>query len=135
MITFSDPAPYLTASETDVIIPEGGEMSVTVSATGLEGVITYMISKTSGTASVASDTDGDMVTITASGEGSAMVSVTASAGGMTTEAVDILFRAMPTVGSDMRLRLWFRKLLFPAVRQWSLRLVSPKVPRLRSMSR
>ena len=30
-----------------------------------------------------------------------MVSVTASAGGMTTEAVDILFRAMPTVGSDM----------------------------------
>ena len=100
MLTFSDPAPYLTASETDVIIPEGGEMSVTVSATGLEGVITYMISKTSGTASVASDTDGDMVTITASGEGSAMVSVTASAGGMTTEAVSILFRAMPTVGSD-----------------------------------
>ncbi len=100
MITFSDPAPYLTASATDVIIPEGGEMSVTVSATGLEGVITYMISKTEGTASIASDTDGDMVTITASGEGSAMVSVTASAGGMTTEAVDILFRAMPTVGSD-----------------------------------
>ena len=29
-----------------------------------------------------------------------MVSVTASAGGMTTEAADILFRAMPTVGSD-----------------------------------
>ncbi len=101
MITFSDPAPYLTASATDVIIPEGGEMSVTVSATGLEGVITYMISKTSGTASIASDTDGDMVTITASGEESAMVSVTASAGGMTTEAVDILFRAMPSVGSDM----------------------------------
>ena len=41
-----------------------------------------------------------MVTLTASGEGSAMVSVTASAGGMTTEAVDILFRAMPSVGSD-----------------------------------
>ena len=100
MLTFSDPAPYLTASATDVIIPEGGEMSVTVSATGLEGVITYAISKTSGTASVASDADGDMVTITASGEGSAMVSVTASAGGMTTKAVDILFRAMPTVGSD-----------------------------------
>lgn len=100
MITFMNPDPYLSASATDVIIPEGGEMSVTVSATGLEGVITYMISKTSGTASVASDTDGDMVTITASGEGSAMVSVTASAGGMTTKAVDILFRAMPTVGSD-----------------------------------
>ena len=99
-ITFSDPDPYLTASETDVIIPEGGEKSVTVSATGLEGVISYTISKTSGTASVAADTDGDMVTLTGSGEGSAMVSVTASAGGMTTEAVDILFRAMPTVGSD-----------------------------------
>ena len=100
MITFSDPAAYLKADNDDVVIPEGGSASVTVSATGLEGVITYMISKTSGTASVASDTDGDMVTITASGAGSAMVSVTASAGGMTTKAVDILFRAMPTVGSD-----------------------------------
>ena len=101
-ITFSNPAPYLTSDPdpADVIIPEGGEMSVTVSATGLEGVISYMISKTSGTATIAADTDGDMVTITASGEGSAMVSVTASAGGMTTEAVDIIFRAMPSVGSD-----------------------------------
>ena len=99
-ITFSNPPPYLTASETDVIIPEGGDYSVTVSATGLEGVITYAISRTSGTATVAADTDGGMVTLTASGEGSAMVSVTASAGGMTTEAVSILFRAMPSVGSD-----------------------------------
>jgi hypothetical protein len=96
-ITFSNPDPYLTASETDVIIPEGGEASVTVSATGLEGVISYMISKTSGTAAIAADTDGGMVTLTASGEGSAMVSVTASAGGMTTEAVDIIFREMPSV--------------------------------------
>ncbi len=99
-ITFSNPDPYLTASEADVIIPEGGDYSVTVTATGLEGVITYMISKTSGTATIAADTDGGMVTLTASGEGSAMVSVTASAGGMTTEAADIRFRAMPTVGSD-----------------------------------
>ena len=99
-ITFSNPDPYLTASETDVIIPEGGEKSVTVSATGLEGVIVYQISKTEGTAAIAADTDGGVVTLTASGEGSAMVSVTASAGGMTTEAADILFRAMPTVGSD-----------------------------------
>ena len=73
---------------------------MTVSATGLEGVITYAISKTSGTATIAADTDGGMVTLTASGEGSAMLSVTASAGGMTTEAVSILFRAMPSVGSD-----------------------------------
>ena len=98
-ITFKNPPPYLMASEGgDVIIPEGGEKSVTVTAVGLEGVITYMIKKTSGTAAVSSDSDGDMVTLTASGEGSAMVSVTASAGGVTTEAVDILFRAMPTVG-------------------------------------
>ena len=96
-ITFSNPDPYLTASETDVIIPEGGEASVTVSATGLEGVITYAISRTSGTATVTANTDGGMVTLTASGEGSAMVSVTASAGGMTTEAVDIIFREMPSV--------------------------------------
>ena len=98
-ITFSNPDPYLTASEPDVIIPEGGDYSVTVTATGLEGVITYVISKASGTATVDADTDGGMVTLTASGEGSAMVSVTASAGGMTTEAVSILFRAMPTVES------------------------------------
>ncbi len=99
-ITFSNPDPYVKADATDVIIPEGGMKSVTVTAVGLEGVVTYAISKTSGTASIASDTDGDMVTITASGEGSAMVSVTASAGGMMTEAISILFRAMPTVGSD-----------------------------------
>ena len=99
-ITFSNPDPYVKADATDVIIPEGGMKSVTVTAVGLEGVVTYAISKTSGTASIASDTDGDMVTITASGEGSAMVSVTASAGGMTTEAISILFRAMPTVGSE-----------------------------------
>ena len=97
-ITFMNPDPYLTASEKDVIIPEGGEKSVTVSATGLEGVISYMISRISGTATVTANTDGGMVTLTASGEGSAMVSVTASDASFTTEAVDILFRAMPTVG-------------------------------------
>ena len=98
-ITFSNPDPYLTSDPdpADVIIPEGGEASVTVSATGLEGVISYMISRTSGTATVTANTDGGMVTLTASGEGSAMVSVTASAGGMTTEAVDIIFREMPSV--------------------------------------
>ena len=100
-ITFSNPDPYLTASETDVIIPEGGEYSVTISATGLEGVISYMISRTSGTATVNANTDGGMVTLTASGEGSAMVSVTGTgADGTSTEAVSILFREMPSVGSD-----------------------------------
>ncbi len=95
-ITFSDPDPYLTASETDVIIPEGGEKSVTVTATGLEGAITYAISS-SGTATITADTDGAMVTITGSGEGSATVEVSASGASNT---VSILFRAMPTVGSD-----------------------------------
>ncbi len=98
-LTFTDPDPYLTASEDDVIIPEGGEKSVTVSATGLEGAITYAISS-SGTATINADTDGDMVTITGSGMGSATVTVTASDADDTTEAISILFRAMPTVGSD-----------------------------------
>ena len=99
-ITFMNPDPYVKASESDVIIPEGGMKSVTVSAVGLEGVISYTIKKTSGTASISSDADGDMVTLTGSGMGSAMVEVTASAGGVTTETISILFRAMPTVGSD-----------------------------------
>lgn len=100
-IAFSNPDPYLTADNDDVVIyPEGASVSVTVTAVGLEGVISYVISKTSGTASIASDTDGDMVTITASGSGSAMVSVTASAGGMTTEAKSIRFRETPTIGAD-----------------------------------
>ena len=98
-LTFTDPDPYVTASEEDVIIPEGGEKSVTVTATGLEGAITYAISS-SGTATINSATDGAMVTITGSGEGSATVTVTASDASFTTEAVSILFRAMPTVGSD-----------------------------------
>ena len=98
-LTFTDPDPYLKSDPdpADVIIPEGGMNSVTVTAVGLEGVVTYAI-ESSGTATINADTDGDMVTITGSGEGSAMVSVTASGGGMTTEALDILFRAMPTVG-------------------------------------
>jgi hypothetical protein len=98
-LTFTDPDPYLTASEEDVIIPEGGMKSVTVMATGLEGAVTYAISS-SGTATINADTDGAMVTITGSGMGSATVTVTASDASFTTEAVSILFRAMPTVGSD-----------------------------------
>ena len=100
-LTFMDPDPYLKSDPdpADVIIPEGGMSSVTVTAVGLEGVVTYAI-ESSGTATITADTDGDMVTITGSGEGSAMVTVTASGGGMTTESISILFRAMPTVGSD-----------------------------------
>ena len=98
-ITFMDPDPYLTASEEDVIIPEGGMKSVTVMATGLEGAVTYAISS-SGTATINADTDGAMVTITGSGMGSATVTVTASDASFTTEAVSILFREMPSVGSD-----------------------------------
>ena len=72
-ITFMNPGPYLSSDPdpADVIIPEGGEASVTVSATGLEGAVTYQISRTSGTATVTANTDGDMVTLTASGAGGA----------------------------------------------------------------
>ena len=98
-LTFSNPDPYLKASEEDVIIPEGGMKSVTVMAVGLEGAITYAISS-SGTATINADTDGAMVTITGSGMGSATVTVTASDASFTTEAVSILFREMPSVGSD-----------------------------------
>lgn len=95
-LTFMDPDPYLTASESDVIIPEGGMKSVTVSATGLKGAVTYAISS-SGTATINADTDGAMVTITGSGTGSATVMVTASDASFTTEAISILFREMPSV--------------------------------------
>ena len=95
-LTFMDPDPYLTASENDVIIPEGGMKSVTVSATGLKGAVTYAISS-SGTATINADTDGAMVTITGSGTGSATVMVTASDASFTTEAISILFREMPSV--------------------------------------
>lgn len=95
-LTFMDPDPYLTASESDVIIPEGGMKSVTVSATGLKGAVTYAISS-SGTATINADTDGAMVTITGSGTGSATVTVTASDASFTTEAISILFREMPSV--------------------------------------
>ncbi len=99
-LTFMDPDPYLTASETDVIIPEDGMKSVTVSATGLEGAVTYAISS-SGTATINADTDGDMVTITGSDGGAAgsetVVKVTASDASFTTEEISIKFRAMPSV--------------------------------------
>ena len=100
-ITFMNPPPYLEADNSDVIIPTGGEVTVTVTATGLEGEITYVISKTSGTAMVDAVTEGSMVTLTASGEGSAMVSVTGSDAMMTTDPITIIFREMPTVAADM----------------------------------
>ncbi len=105
-LTFMDPDPYLTPSESDVIIPEGGMKSVTVSATGLKGAVTYAISS-SGTATINADTDGAMVTITGSDGGDAgsetVVKVTASDASFTTEAVSIKFRAMPRVsgGADV----------------------------------
>ena len=100
-LTFTDPDPYLKSDPdpADVIIPEGGMNSVTVTAVGLEGAVTYAIQST-GTATINAVTDGNAVTITGSGEGSATVTVTASDASFTTKAVSILFRAMPTVGSD-----------------------------------
>lgn len=103
-ISFVNPAPYLTADPeiADVIIPTGGMATVTITATGLGDGITYTFTEVSGTATVNADTDGAMVTLTGSGEGSAEVTLKAvdSAGGETGE-LKVIFRAMPTVTTDM----------------------------------
>ncbi len=104
-ISFVNPAPYLTAENTDVIIPEGGEATVTVMATGLGADISWTVSEVTGMATVNIDTDGATATLTAedSDDLSAISTVTliASDGTMTTDAKTITFRAMPTVATDM----------------------------------
>ena len=101
-ISFVNPAPYLKADNADVIIPTGGEATVTVTATGLGDGITYTFTEVSGTASVNAVTDGAMVTLTGSGEGSAEVTLKAmDSDGKETSALKVIFRAMPTVTTDM----------------------------------
>ena len=100
-ITFMDPRPYLTADDYDAIIPVGGEVVVTVTATGLDDdSIVYTFSEVSGTATVNTDTDGATVVLTGSGEGSASVTLFAYDDTNSTEPVTIVFRAMPTVSSE-----------------------------------
>ncbi len=101
-ISFVNPPPYLTADDADVIIPAGGEAVVTVTATGLGDGIKYTFTEVSGTASVDAQTDGAMVTLTGSGEGSAEVTLKAmDNSGAETSPLKVIFRAMPTVTTDM----------------------------------
>lgn len=103
-ISFVNPDPYLTADNADVIIPEDGEASVTVMATGLGADVSWTVSEVTGTATVNIDTDGATATLTAVdsddlSETSTMTLV-ASDGSMTATTT-ITFRAMPTVATDM----------------------------------
>ena len=102
-ITFMNPRPYLTASDLDAIIPagEGGAVIVTVTATGLDDdSIVWTFTEVSGTATVNTETHGATATLTGSGEGSASVTLMAKDDVNSTEPVTIVFRAMPTAGSE-----------------------------------
>ena len=101
-ITFRNPDPYLMADATDVVIPDGGEVTVTITSIGLDANnTTYTFTERSGTAKVDLEITGTQAVLTASGEGSASVTLTASDGTTTTEPIMIIFRAMPTVATDM----------------------------------
>ena len=100
-ITFMNPRPYLTASDLDAIIPAGGNVIVTVTATGLDAdSIVWTFTEVSGTATVNTETHGATATLTGSGEGSASVTLMAKDDVNSTEPVTIVFRAMPTVSSE-----------------------------------
>ena len=100
-IAFVNPPPYLEADNSDVIIPTGGEVTVTVQAISREGgEITYTISEQSGTATVNAVTDGATVMLTGSGVGSASVTLSATVGARTTDSITIMFWEMPTVSAD-----------------------------------
>ena len=104
-ISFVNPPPYLTADSDDVIIPEDGEATVTVMATGLGADIAWTVSEVTGTAAVNVDTDGATATLTAAdAEGlSAISTVTlvAADGSLETAPLTITFREMPSVATDM----------------------------------
>ena len=100
-ITFMNPRPYLTASDLDAIIPTGGNVIVTVTSTGLdEDSIVWTFTEVSGTATVNTETHGATATLTGGGEGSASVTLMAKDDVNSTEPVTIVFRAMPTAGSE-----------------------------------
>ena len=103
-ITFMNPRPYLTASDLDAIIPAGedGSVIVTVTATGLDaGSEVWTFREVTGTAKVNTTTHGATATLTGSGEGNASVTLAAEDGTNSTEPITIVFRAMPTAGSEM----------------------------------
>ncbi len=103
-ISFVNPAPYLTADNADVIIPDGGEKVVTVTATGLGDDISWTVSEVTGTATVNVDTDGATATLMAVDSDdlsqTSTMTLVASDGAMTATTT-VTFRKMPEVTTDM----------------------------------
>ena len=106
-ITFGNPAPYLTADPeiADVIIPDGGDVTVTVTVTGLGDDISWTVSEVTGTATVNISTDGATATLNAVDSDdlsqTSTVTLIASDGTLTTAPATITFRKMPEVTTDM----------------------------------
>ena len=106
-ITFANPDPYLTADPeiADVIIPDGGEVVVSVTATGLGDDISWTVTEVTGTATVNIDTDGATATLTAVDSDdlsqTSTVTLMASDGTMMTAPATVTFRKMPEVTTDM----------------------------------
>ena len=103
-ISFVNPAPYLTADAADVIIPDGGEKVVTVTATGLGADVSWTVSEVTGTATVNIDTDGATATLMAMDSDdlsqTSTMTLVASDGSMTATTT-VTFRKMPEVTTDM----------------------------------
>ena len=106
-ITFGNPAPYLTTDPeiADVIIPDGGDVTVTVTVTGLGDDISWTVSEVTGTATVNISTDGATATLNAVDSDdlsqTSTVTLIASDGALTTAPATITFRKMPEVTTEM----------------------------------
>ena len=102
-ITFLNPDPYLTADpeSADAIIPTGGTVTITVTATGLGDDISWTASEVTGTASVDIETDGATAMLTAVDaediSGTSTVTLIASDGTLMTAPLTVTFRKMPTL--------------------------------------
>ena len=106
-ITFANPDPYLTADPeiADVIIPDGGEVVVSVTATGLGDAISWTVTEVTGTATVNTDTDGATAMLTAVDSDdlsqTSTATLIASDGTLTTAPITITFRKMPELQPEM----------------------------------
>lgn len=100
-----EPPFILTASDEMVTIPRGESAMITLTASGFdEGAeITFDVqSNIDGSVTITQERQGAVLTLTASGPGSAMVTVTASVGESMTNAVSVAFNAPPPeLMSDM----------------------------------
>lgn len=107
MISFVNPDPYLTADPeiADVIIPDGGDVTVTVAATGLGADISWTVSEVTGIATVNIDTDGATATLVGVDSDdisqTSTVTLIASDGMLTTAPITITFRKMPELAPEM----------------------------------